>query len=157
MEIVELEQNDNVFSVFRYRDATGSPAFYMSLGHQYEYAALFPDEAGEISFTHYDEVCLEMGATADDALEFLNRLILFADEEPGVSMEFKARHTNAGEKLTEATVVTGVVNKQLLGRSIDFTFRTDKYAATASIGKNGLKSLRASFKITRKIRPKDFE
>ena len=155
MEIVEIEQNDNEFSIFTYKDEGGTPAYYLSLCRNTDILGLISDSS-ETSFGIFSETCLLMGETAEEALAFLDSLLELCDEAVGTNAEFAGRKTFGGEKLGEPTTATAVVTKRFLqSKRLCFYFTSGKRSSEADLKKSTIKMLRMNLKLDRKLHPSD--
>ena len=153
-EVAEFEQDDDEFCLFKYKDEDGTVGFYLSVGRV---IPLLEEGESDIltgSFSHKDEACIWMGADADEAMASLEGLLELLDMEPGTTREFRGRRTNGAERLAGETDVTCVVLKRfILGRRLGFIFASGSHTADSEISRLGLKSLKTSFQINRKLHP----
>lgn len=145
MEIVEVGQNDNEFTIFTYKDKGGSVAYYMGLGHEYRISEETGVEILGGSFSHVDEACLCLGTTAEEAMATLDALLKLFDKNEDDVTEFKARLATGGERLGGTTTVTCIVKKRLLaGKFLQLHFVSGKHRAHAALNKSTVKLLRKS-------------
>ncbi|MCR5548160.1 MAG: hypothetical protein K6F25_05350 [Bacteroidales bacterium] len=156
MEVVEISDNDDQYSVFTYKDEDdGAAAYYLSVGRVYSsFEAVF--EGGtDISLTHVDETELCMGQTAEEAQAFLESLLALFDKEPGTTVELPCRPvTGLPPRLGEAgTAACTVVKPLIFGKRLRITFESRGREALSEITKSSVKSLILSMKIERKLRP----
>ena len=138
-EIVEIEQNDNEYSLFTYKDEDGTFGYYLSLGRVFPIleAEIF---GGQTTISHVDETCLCLGATKDDALATIEQLLALLEEEPGTTAAFQCRRASGGERLSVPDQANCVVVKRFLqGKRKAFVVELEQ-ASTPNI----LKGLRES-------------
>lgn len=153
-EITEIEQNDDAYSLFQYKDRDGNLGYYLSLVHtDMTLEAIFGDDAN-MSVSRFDECCLYLGETADDAQAALASLLDLLDEEPGTVREYDARLTNGAEMLTGKATVECLVRKSLFGKRLEFRFDGRYHLNEVQLTKGNVKSLIAGLKFYRKLHPK---
>ena len=99
MELAEITENDDQFSIFKYKDEDGSVAYYLSVGREFNVVEAVFGDVSNISLGHVDETVLCLGKTYDEAQAFLESMLALFDKEPGTSMEFPARLSVGAEKL----------------------------------------------------------
>ncbi|MBR5736708.1 MAG: hypothetical protein IKX60_07965 [Bacteroidales bacterium] len=154
MEITEVEQDDNQFTIFTYKDEDGTFAYYLSLGRELKLIEVADGEDGifNASLSHVDETCVWLGTTYDEAMGTLEHLLTLFDKEPGYSTEFSGRLSMV-EKLGKPTVARCVVIKRLLGKHLFFLFDNGRYTANAELTKGTVKSLITAMKFDKKLHP----
>jgi len=156
MEIVEIEDNDESYSLFSYKDEDGTFGYYLGLGHEYRLLEIFVDGDSHSSFSHLDETCLWMGETVADAYASLERLLALLEEEPGTTAEFPCRMTGGAERLTASVTATCIVVKRFLqAKRLQFHFPVGNRTGEAELSKSALKSLRWSLNVNQKLHPSD--
>ena len=154
MEIAEVEQNeDEICSLFTYKDADGTYGYYLSVGRDRTFAEFTAGRtSGAIGWM--DETCLCLGATADEAAASLDALLAMFDEPVGCSQEFKCRTPKLLEDVGEYSTATGTLVKiPLVGKRIRFEFGTGRKTREADLSKSTVKTMRSSLKLHRKLHP----
>ena len=154
MEVVEIEQDDNEFAIFTYKDEDGTFGYYLSIGREFK---LFEANDGEdgifnASLSHVDESSIWLGANRDEAMGTLDYLLTLYDKDPGFSTEFSGRLTRV-MKLGDPTVARCVVIKRLFGKRLLFIFDNGRYTADAELVKSTVKALISSMKFDAKLHP----
>lgn len=148
MEIVEDEENDNVFSVFSYKDQDGTMGYYLGLGKELRISEELGIEIFGASFSHIDEVCLFIGATPDEALATLDGILKLFDQDVNTFIKIPARMTTGAEQLGDATMVNCTVRKKFItGKYLQFSFLGDKDVVFADLGKSTVKFLRKGLEL----------
>lgn len=143
MEIAEAEEDDNEFVIFTYKDKDGSVGYYLGLGRVFRIMDFLFDGEQNTSFDHVDEVCLCLGATADQAMASLDLLLSFYDEDVNTIAEFPARMSTGSEWLGKPTIINCVVKKKFLrGKYLQFNFVSGKHSAEADLSKSTVKFLK---------------
>ena len=143
MEIAEVEDDDNEFTIFTYKDQDGTVAYYLSLGRVFRIMDLLFDGETNTSFDHVDEVCLCLGVTADEALASLDLLLSFYEEDVNTVAEFPARMATGAERLGDMTIIHCIVKKKFLkGKYLQFNFVSGKHSAEADLTKSTVKFLK---------------
>lgn len=152
-EVAEVEDNDDGYTIFKYKDQDGSIGYYLSLMHQTELLGIVIDNASS-SLSHFNEVCLNMGATSDDAIAFLDDLLELVGEDTGTTRDFEARLTNGAEFLTDSCTTTCYVKKGFLsGKYLDFVYEFKDRTQDVELRKGAIKSLRSTLKFNKKLHP----
>lgn len=150
-EVVEIEQNEDTYSLFSYKDEDGTFGYYLGLRHE------TPDLEIELfgiqgSIPHIDETCLCLGATKDEVLSTLDSLLALTDEEPGTTTTFRCRRTSMTERLTVPDTAECIVVKPfLMGKRLRFQFDHDGKTAEVDLSRSTLKSLRWSVNVDKKL------
>lgn len=156
MEIAEVEDDDNEFSLFTYKDKDGTEGYYLSLGRVFRILDILFDGDLNNSFDHVDEVCLCLGGTADQALVSLDYLLSFYDEDVNTIAEFPARMSTGAERLGELTIINCVVKKKFLkGKYLQFNFVSGKHSAEADLSKSTVKFLKKALELDMKRHKKN--
>ena len=154
MEIAELELDNNEYSVFQYKDPDGTTAYYMSLGNVFHILGFFRDDITDMAIDHFDEACLVIGNTQEEAIAFLDGLLEFLNEKIGTTKEFKYRKTNGAERLTDTDVSTCTVTKRFLqSKRLSFQFVSGNRTVETDLKKSTIKNLRLNIKINKKLHP----
>ena len=154
MEFTEVEQDDNEYAIFTYKDEDGTYGYYLSLGRSFELMSILRDDVTDFSFKHIDEICLLLGATADEAAATLESFQTLLDAETGTVTQFPCRRTNGAEGLTVPDTATCTVVKRFLqAKRLCFQFVSGHHTADADLTKPALKSLIWNFGVARKLRP----
>ena len=155
MEITEVEENDNEYAIFTYKDPDGTFGYYLSVGHVLQLLDIFLDDPSS-SFGLVDETCLVMGETMDDAFAYLDSLLELLDEAPGTTAEFPCRISTSIDQMFVPSTARAVVVKRLLqAKRLCFTFVSGKHTADVDVTKSALKSLRWSMDVHQKLHPSE--
>ena len=144
MEIAETEDDDNVFTLFTYKDKEGGFAYYLGLGKEYNISEKLDIEllGGTLSVSNIDEVCLCLGVTPEEAKASLNVILSFFDEDANTIAEWPARMSTGSEVLGKPTIIHCVVKKKLIGgKHLKFQFVSGKHSAEADLSKSTVKFL----------------
>lgn len=151
MEIAEDEDGDNEFSIFTYKDDDGTFGYYLSLGRVFRVMDILFDGNTDTSFDHIDEVCLCLGATAEQAKVSLELLLSYFDEDINTIAEFPARMSTGAEKLGKPTIINCVVKKKFIkGKYLQFNFVSGKHSAEADLSKSTVKFLKKALELDMK-------
>jgi len=154
MEIAELELDDNEYSVFQYKDPDGTTAYYLSLGNVFHILGFFRDDITDMAIDHFDEACLVMGKTQEEAVAFMDELLEFLNEKIGTKKEFQYRKTNGADLLTDTDISTCTVTKRFLqSKRLSFQFVSGKRTVETDLKKSTIKNLRLNIKINKKLHP----
>lgn len=149
MEIAEATVNEERYCIFTYADADGTFGYYLSLGHEEESFSI-GGGFGTIGASRYDETCLYLGATRNEALAMLDTLLSFYDREPGTVVAVPARMSTGGERMGQDISVECEVHKKLLGgKRLVFRFPSGRRTGEVYLGKSTVKQLRWSLKSDR--------
>lgn len=155
IEVAEVEQNNNEYSIFTYKDDDESFGYYLGLGHVFHISELFLDNPTDMAFDHIDETCIWLGATADEAFATLDSILVLFDKEVDTKVEFRGRASTGSGRLGKPNATTCVVTKKMLGgKRLLFLFVSGKNQAETYLSKLAVKQLRMSFKVDRKLHPK---
>lgn len=151
MEIVEDEENDNVFSLFTYKDQDGTFGYYLGLGKEFKISEVFDVEILGGSLSHIDEACLWLGDTPEGALQALEGLLGLYDQDVNTTLKLPARLATGAERLSERTMVTCIVGKKMLGgKFLRFYFPSGKHTAECDMGKSTVKFLKKGLELDMK-------
>ena len=153
MEIIEVEDDDNDFSIFTYLDPNGTEAYYMSMGQEYKISEIMIDrEFSNTLITGFTESCLILGSTYDEAYATLDALLALYDEEVGTLREFPCRLSSGAEELGDPSTATCMVVKKFLGgKRLGFTFISGNRQAEAFLSKSVVKELRMGMRMDKKL------
>jgi len=152
MEIIEVGQDDNEYSIFQYKDPDGTTGYYMSLGHVTELLSLVRDDITDASFNHISEVCLPLGSTKEDVLANLDKLLELFNQDKGTTAELACRLSTGSDRLgDESTATYTVVKRFLQGKRLSFQFTSGRRTAQADLTKSVVKQLKFGVKIDRKM------
>ena len=156
MEVTEIEQNDDVYSIFRYTDDDAADAeCYLGLrtvlgGFEFS----FDGFSGGIS--DFDETCLSMGGSLTDAISFMDTLLDLVDQQPGTSIELASRPVVFLEGLGDYTTTSCTVVKTLFGKRLEFVFEgRGGRTSVIQLTKGNLKTLCSGLKFHKKLHPED--
>lgn len=153
MEVAEVAQDDNEYSIFTYKDPDGTFGYYLGVGHVFQLLDLFFDDLSS-SFGLVDETCLVMGETMDDAFAFLDSLLELLEEAPGTTADFPCRLTTGADQLFVPSTANAIVVKRFLqGKRISFHFISGNHTAEVDLTKSSIKSLRWNLDLYRKLHP----
>lgn len=153
MEVAEAETDKGEYSIFTYVDEDGTFGYYLSLGRTS--AFLGADEILGMQVKNYDETTISLGATYDEALATLDRLVELYDKDLDTTVELPGRAATKGVQLGEPTTSQcTVVKKPLGGKRLQFVFTYGKHTAHAYLTKQVVKELRSELKIDKKLHPK---
>ena len=154
MEFTEVEQDENGYSIFTYKDEDGTYGYYLSLTHSIDLLSIFRDDDSDFSFQHFDEVCLLLGATADEAAATLESFQTLLEAQTGTVTQFPCRRTNGAEVLTVPDTATCFVVKRFFqAKRLCFQFVSGQHTAEVDLTKSALKSLIWNFGVARKLHP----
>ena len=135
MELASVETNDNEITLYKVKEADGNSGFYLVASHVLVSFSLEILES-TTSFSSADGTLLYFGASADEAMDKLDALIDLFSEQAGAQMEFTCR---------DGSTVAATLRKGLFGKYLDIQ--------DTNVSKSDIKSLKASFKIARKLHP----
>ena len=153
MELTEVDDNDNEFSIFTYKDDDGTYGYYLSVSHAINILEIFTDDSNA-SFSHFDETLLCLGANADEARTTLAKLLLLLDEPAGTITQLPSRLSTGADRLgAPGTVNVAVVKPLILGKRLRFQFFTGNHSAEATLTRPTLKTLISSFNFALKLHP----
>ena len=151
LEIVETDDDDNQFSIFTYQEKDGPIAYYMGVGNEFNFSEVFDIEILGGSLSQIDEVCLYLGATADEALATIDEMLALYDKNVDDIFEFQGCKITGSGQLGDPTTVTCVVKKKFLsGKFLRFYFVSGKHNAESDLGKSTLKFLRKGLELDKK-------
>ena len=152
-EAIEVEENDEQYSIFEYKDEDGTYGVYMSLGHAFPILEIL-GENSSASLSHIEETCLYIGNSYDEVIPFLDNLLALVDQEQGSTAKFPCRLSSGSGRLTESSTATCmVVNRFLQTKRLSFIFSSGGHTSQADLTKSTIKSLRTSFAIYNRLHP----
>lgn len=153
LEIVETDDDDNLFALYTYQEQGGPVGYYMAVGKEFDPSEVFGYEllGGTLSVSHIDEVGLYLGATAEEAMASLDVILKLFDNDVDFETEFPGRLTTGSGQLGEPTKVTCVVKKKFLsGKFLRFYYVSGTRNAESDLGKSTLKFLRKGLEMDMK-------
>ena len=151
MEIAEVGENDNEYSIFTYKDDNGDFGYYLGLGHVYRILEVDFGFGNASTLDHIDETCIYLGATADEAYTSLENMLAMLDNNPGTAVDIPCRMTN-GVFLTDSSMATCIVVKRFFQRKrLCFHFVSGPRTAEADLTRSAIKSLRWNLKVAQKV------
>lgn len=154
MECASVEEDDNVFSVFSYKDNNGTFGYYLGFGREVELMDILRGDITDLSLSHRDEACLYMGETAEEAAAFLDSLKELREKDPGTTVVFPCRLTAGAEQLSVPSTATAVVVDRLFqAQRICFHFQSGSHSAETDLTRSTIKSLQALFSLYRNLHP----
>lgn len=135
MEVASTEGNDNEMTLYKVKDKEGNPSFYLSVSHvlvtsEYELFGI------ESSFSASDGSLLWFGTTSEEAMANLDALLELFDQPDGQQMEFTC---------LDGSKILCTLHKGFLGKHLSI--------GNTSVTKSNIKSLKTSFKISKKLHP----
>ena len=152
-EAVQLDDNDDVFSVFKYKDADGTFGYYMSVGHTTSRVDIEVGSLFDGSFKKTPETCICLGSNAEEAMKTLDELLELLNEEVGTVKELPCRNTNGVSLLDYSTASCEIVKPFLSGKRLRIAFKCYDHVYEADLTKGNLKSLRSGLKWNQKLQP----
>lgn len=155
MEIAESERDKSEYSLFTYKDDDETFGYYLGLGRVTHLLSIFRDDITDASFDDIKETCIWLGATYDEAMNTLSKILDLYDKDLETTEEFKGRAATGGERLGEPNSSICIVKKKPLGgKHLMFLFTSGKRRAETFLPKSVVKELRTSLKIDKKLHPK---
>lgn len=153
-EITEVTVNDEVYSLFTYTDDDGTFGYYLSLGHvdgRFSIGSIL----GTFTFGSYDETCLCLGASRDEAFASLDTILALYDREVGTSLELPARMCTGVHQLGQDVDITCEVHKKFFGgKRLWFYFPSgDDKVGVVYLNKGSVKQLRWGLNVDKKLHP----
>ena len=123
-------------TLYKVKDDEGNPNFYLCISNVTA-SLIFGNEDSFTSFTlPSGGVMLDFGTTYDEAMDNLDVLLDMFKEQDGAQIEFTCR---------DGSTVVCTFNKGLFGSHI--------LIAETSLTKSDIKSLKTSFKISKRLHP----
>ena len=153
MELTEVGEDNNEFSIFTYKDEDGTFGYYLSVSYSFNILEIFTDDSNS-SFSHIDETCLWLGANADEVRATFDTLTTLLEAAPGTVAQFPCRLSTGADRLAGPATVNAVVVKRFLqGKRLNFQFVSGGHTADADLTRGALKSLRWNFDLAMKLHP----
>ena len=144
MEVASIESDNSVggvgqgkqITMYKIKDNDGNPSFLLCVSH-----TLVSFSFGSVDWSTMFSIpgggaMLDFGTTYQEALDKLDALIDFFAEKDGAQMELACR---------DGSTVQCTLNKGFLGKHLDI--------AETPLSKSDIKSLKTSFKISKKLHP----
>ena len=144
MEVASIESDDSVagigqgkqITMYKVKDNEGNPSFLLCVSH----TMLSLTFGSEDSFTSFSlpggAVLLDFGTTYQEAMDNLDALQALFSQKDGTQKELTCR---------DGSITVCTLHKGLLGKHLDI--------AETPISKSDIKSLKFSFKISKKLHP----
>lgn len=144
MEVASIESDDSVagigqgkqISMYKVKDNDGNPSFLLCVSHTMLSLSFGTEDSNSTFSLPGGAVLLDFGTTYQEAMDNLDALLEMFAEKDGTQKELSNRD---GSK----TVCT--LHKGFLGKNLEI--------AETSISKSDIKSLKFSFKISKKLHP----
>ena len=152
MEIIDVEENDNHFSVFSYKDDDGTFGYYLGLGRVFRIMEFFYDDTENFSIDPFDETCMWLGVNRDEVLSSLNGILELFDKDLGTVVEFNGRAVTGSGRLSHSNKMVCFVEKKMLGgKQLRFVFSMGKKGAETYLSKSVVKQLIMGVKVDTKL------
>ena len=148
VEITEVTNDDETYTLFMYKDQDGTFGYYFGLGPADRIVETF------IAFEQVTETILFLGKTSDEAMESLEKLLAMYNEPYDTEIEYPIRFSVAG--IIDASFYTAqcIVTKRLIGgKRLSFFYNNGQYTTETYLQKATVKSMIWSFKLHRKLHP----
>ena len=144
MEVASIESDESVggigqgkqISMYKVKDNDGNPSFLLCVSHTMLSLSFGTEDSNSTFSLPGGAVLLDFGTTYQEAMDNLDALLEMFAEKDGTQKELSNRD---GSK----TVCT--LHKGFLGKNLEI--------AETSISKSDIKSLKFSFKISKKLHP----
>ena len=144
MEVASIESDDSIggvgqgkqITMYKVKDNDGNPSFLLCVSHTM-FSFTFGTEDSNTSFSlPGGAVLLDFGTTYQEAMDNLDNLLEMFSEKDGTQKELTCR---------DGSTVLCTLHKGFLGKNLEI--------AETSISKSDIKSLKFSFKISKKLHP----
>ena len=144
MEVASIESDDSIggigqekqITMYNVKDNDGNPSFLLCVSHTM-LSLSFGTEDSNTSFSlPGGAVMLDFGTTYQEAMDNLDNLLEMFSEKDGTQKELTCR---------DGSTVLCTLHKGFLGKNLEI--------AETSISKSDIKSLKFSFKISKKLHP----
>lgn len=144
MEVASIESDDSIggvgqgkqITMYKVKDNDGNPSFLLCVSHTM-LSLTFGTEDSNTSFSlPGGAVMLDFGTTYQEAMDNLDNLLEMFSEKDGTQKELTCR---------DGSTVLCTLHKGFLGKNLEI--------AETSISKSDIKSLKFSFKISKKLHP----
>lgn len=158
MEFYELENTNNVdtksYNLFTYLDADGTFGYYLGLGTAETFLEISIGSS-EFAFGDFNEACIWLGATNDEACAMLESILALYDQDLETTTEFEGRACTFGPNLGGPITVTCTVKKKPLaifgGKRLEFLYPCDDRTAQTFLLKSDLKQIRNGLKFDKTL------
>ena len=142
MDVASVESNNSIgpvgvgkqITLYKARDNDGNPSFFLSISNPTLTLSIGTEDSMASFGIPTGGILLDFGTTYDEAMGVLDALLEFFDEENGAQKELAC---------CDGSTVVCTLNKGALGKSISI--------AETSLSKGNVKSLKTSFKISKKL------
>lgn len=142
MDVASVESNNSIgpvgvgkqITLYKARDNDGNPSFFLSISNPTLTLSIGTEDSMASFGIPTGGILLDFGTTYDEAMGVLDALLEFFDEENGAQKELPC---------CDGSTVVCTLNKGAFGKSISI--------AETSLSKGNVKSLKASFKISKKL------
>ena len=153
-EVTELTVNNEEYSLFMYKDTDGDLGYYLSLGHAERIMSIGHETLGTLTVDRFDETCLCLGFSTEDAYATLDTLLAMTELETGTTMELPARMTYGSDRLGDMSTAICMVQKPLIGgKRLVFLFESGQYMAETYLKRSSIKQLHRNLKFYKKLHP----
>jgi len=149
LTVAEAGYDGNNYTVFFYRDSADSLGYYLALG------TVDKISGSPVVFEQFSQTCICLGTTMTEADSTLRFLMGYLQEEPGTTMDCRARLA-VGPTLMEWVPCSCRVEKRIFGiRRLDFSMRTPAYTTMTYLRKGAIKNLLKSLEFYMKYHPEE--
>ena len=153
-ETTEITVNDDSYSLFMYSDRGDTVGYYLGLGHAEQLLGVSYGGGSSFSLGTFDEVCLFLGFSTEEAYASLDTLIALFDLEVGTEISLPARLAPKSLHLGDFTTAVCTVEKPLLsGKRLVFAFDHSRYQVRTYLSRSSVKQLRSGLKFYKKLHP----
>ena len=144
MEVASIESDDSVggigqgkqISMYKVKDNDGNPSFLLCVSHTMLSISFGSEDSNSTFSLPGGAVLLDFGTTYQEAMDNLDVLLEMFSEKDGTQKELTCRN---------GSTVLCTLHKGFLGKNLEI--------AETSISKSDIKSLKFSFKISKKLHP----
>ena len=144
MEVASIESDDSVggigqgkqISMYKVKDNDGNPSFLLCVSHTMLSLSFGTEDSNSTFSLPGGAVLLDFGTTYQEAMDNLDALLEMFAEKDGTQKELSNR---------DGSTVLCTLHKGFLGKNLEI--------AETSISKSDIKSLKYSFKISKKLHP----
>ena len=144
MEVASIESDDSIggigqgkqVTMYKVKDDDGNPSFLLCVSHTMISFSFGTEDSNSMFSLPGGAVLLDFGTTYQEAIDNLDALIDMFSEKDGAQKELICR---------DGSTIQCTLYKGFLAKHLDI--------ADTSITKSDIKSLKASFKITKKLHP----
>lgn len=153
-EAAEIEVNDDEYTLFMYSDDGDTVGYYLSVGHSDQLVEVSTQRLGHFSLGTFDEACIFLGTSTEEAYESLDTLLALFELEVGTEISLPARVASRGPHLGDYTTAVCTVQKPLLsGKRLVFAFDHGHYYVETRLSRLSVKELKRSLKFYKKLHP----